>query len=230
MRFYGQHKNPQVDEYLYKTFFQGEEYRNGEGYFIECGAHDGIYDSTSLFFERELKWSGMCIEADPGLVKLLLRNRHSQDVAVLQIALTDQEGSEKDITFMQTMSSGRNPGHGGITIPEERLKNLKKHSTITPIKVPGLSMKDLTDKFHDGKILDLFVLDVEGHEVQVLEGMKGSKTFPHILCVEYPISGLESIKKVCTDLGYKFHSVVHNNAHFVHPSFPRFKELNYAED
>ena len=32
---------------------------------MECGAFDGEKHSNTLFFERERKWTGLLIEADP---------------------------------------------------------------------------------------------------------------------------------------------------------------------
>ena len=35
-------------------------YKNG--FFIECGANDGINQSTTWYFEKKLKWKGLLIE------------------------------------------------------------------------------------------------------------------------------------------------------------------------
>ena len=206
MTYYGQHKDPQVDEYLHKTFFQDQT----SGFFIECGAHDGLYDSSCRFFE-ELGWQGFNIEADPGLFKLLSRNRPKS--TNINVGLTSQKDSRTKLEFTATMSQGRNPGHGSFTIPEDRLEGLKVHNKISKIQVDAISLKDLLS---DRKVnsVDLLVLDVEGHEAQVLEGMEGG-TLPKVLCVEFPITGLEVVKDKCFKLGYSFHSCVHNNAHFV---------------
>ena len=42
-----------------------------EGFFVECGAFDGEKESNSLFFERDLAWNGLLIEADPHHYKTL---------------------------------------------------------------------------------------------------------------------------------------------------------------
>lgn len=43
--------------------------------FLEIGANDGVYLSNLLFFEAQMGWTGLCIEASPGTFKRLERNR-----------------------------------------------------------------------------------------------------------------------------------------------------------
>jgi hypothetical protein len=72
----------------------------------------------------------------------------------------------------------------------------------------------MNDKFPNN-IVDLFVLDVEGYEMEALEGMINSKFLPQILCVEYPHVGLDHIKLFLEDLNYKFDLTKDNNAYFI---------------
>jgi len=62
--------------------------------------------------------------------------------------------------------------------------------------------------------IDLLSLDAEGHEIQILEGMIGSRVLPEVVCVEYPISGLDNIKSIMSEFGYNFNFVSFNNAFF----------------
>ena len=55
-------------------FLSGRE----NGFFIECGAADGVTISNSLFFELKRNWTGLLIEANPGYHRELLdKNRHA---------------------------------------------------------------------------------------------------------------------------------------------------------
>ena len=55
------------DSVLFRTFFFSREGLPllGPGVFVETGAHDGIIDSTTLFFEKCLGWVGVLIEPHP---------------------------------------------------------------------------------------------------------------------------------------------------------------------
>lgn len=45
------------------------------GTFVEIGANDGLHMSNSFFFERQLGWRGMCVEASPATFRKLEANR-----------------------------------------------------------------------------------------------------------------------------------------------------------
>lgn len=55
------------DSVLFRTFFFTLEGMPilGPGIFVETGAHDGMSDSTTLFFEKCLGWAGVLIEPHP---------------------------------------------------------------------------------------------------------------------------------------------------------------------
>ncbi len=64
-------------------------------------------------------------------------------------------------------------------------------------------------------VIDLFVLDVEGYELNVIEGMKESKFLPTIICVEHPLVGVEKLNLVLGELGYTFDVINYNNAFYI---------------
>jgi hypothetical protein len=57
MQSFSQHGQ---DAFVYETFFKND---GGQGFFVDVGAYDGVTFSNSLFFERHLGWSGICIAA-----------------------------------------------------------------------------------------------------------------------------------------------------------------------
>lgn len=44
-------------------------------HFLEIGANDGVFLSNSLFFETQMAWRGLCVEASPATFRALARNR-----------------------------------------------------------------------------------------------------------------------------------------------------------
>lgn len=66
--YYSQHGQDQfVNETIFKNFKQGV--------FIDIGAHNGISLNNTYFFERELDWSGICLEPNPQVFDELKNNR-----------------------------------------------------------------------------------------------------------------------------------------------------------
>ena len=86
-RFYSQAGQ---DEWISSLF----EFKR-EGYFLDIGAHNGIDINNTYFLEKELGWTGICIEADPVIFSSLASNRKCTCV---NIAVSDQEG---EISFLQ---------------------------------------------------------------------------------------------------------------------------------
>jgi methyltransferase FkbM-like protein len=63
--------------------------------------------------------------------------------------------------------------------------------------------------------IDLLVLDVEGHELSVLSGMRGSPVLPKVMCVEFGYAGFDAIRNEMDQLGYEYDTNSHANAFFV---------------
>jgi hypothetical protein len=47
--------------------FQGKK----DGVFVDIGAYDGIIMSNTYYLERELGWTGVCVEADKEIYERL---------------------------------------------------------------------------------------------------------------------------------------------------------------
>lgn len=73
------------DRYVHEHFFKNK--RNGV--FVDIGAYDGITGSNSLFFEKELGWSGLCIEPLPEPFAKLKTIRNCQ---LVNTCVAAQEG------------------------------------------------------------------------------------------------------------------------------------------
>ena len=70
------------DSVLFRTFFFSREGLPllGPGVFVEAGAHDGIVDSATVFFEKCLGWAGVLIEPHPITWPKLLRAPRGRSV------------------------------------------------------------------------------------------------------------------------------------------------------
>ena len=71
MKFYGQF-DPAVDRFIYERYFVG---RPGPGVAVECGAFDGLTESSCKFFEESLGWACVNVEPYPPAFAKLVVNR-----------------------------------------------------------------------------------------------------------------------------------------------------------
>lgn len=84
------------DEWIVKEVYN---YKQG-GFFIECGAYDGITNSACYTLEKNLKWRGICIEGNSDLFKKASMIRDN----ILYNALGDCDG--KIINFYECNGDG----------------------------------------------------------------------------------------------------------------------------
>lgn len=134
-----------------------------EGFFVECGAYDGETISNTLFLERVYKWSGLLVEANMfSFSKLIARRRRAHAIPAcvslkpypmkvnftlssLQSAI-DSRGSNE--------SEGYNPVHESKTAVRSEVQCFPMYSFLMAVNRTRL---------------DYLSLDVEGHDLKVLE-------------------------------------------------------------
>jgi len=133
------------------------------------GANDGITFSNSYFFEKELEWSGLCIEPIPETFKKLEQNRK----CILEnCAISDVEGIF-DFVYIE----GKNEMLSGFN-REGVVKDVYKI-----IKVPTFRLDTLLAK-HNIVKADFCSIDVEGTELDVIKSVNWEIFKCKYLCVE----------------------------------------------
>ncbi len=181
--YYSQFKQ---DKFLNKYFFKGKR----EGVFVEVGAYDGIKDSNSLFFERELNWSGICVEPLPEMFKKLMNNRNDKCHNIM--CSIDSENGVKP--FIK---------HIGIT---DLFSGLKDHyderfSVLVDNakKVRGGFYDEIMVKTHPLKVIfeqlkidkvDYLSVDTCSSEMNVFKSIDYDKVFIHMISFDDTIHEL----------------------------------------
>lgn len=152
-----------------------------KGYFIDVGAADGITFSNTYYFEK-MGWKGLCFEPNPE--NYLLANKFRKNVE--QVAISNKTGSA--LLKINEIS----PDWSSL-IDNQKLKN--QHNII-PIKTKTLDQVIKNNKI---KKIDLLSIDVEGHELAVLESFDISSVLPKIIIVEFLTQGNKSQKNSLTN-------------------------------
>jgi FkbM family methyltransferase len=175
---------------LDKKMLKFINYRNG--FYIDCGANDGVNQSTTWYFEKYLNWKGILIEPLPKIYKELKLNR-SESNFFFNNALVSSSYKKKSIKMIDFDDS--------ITakVYNSRFSNnLNKKS----INVKAFTLNNILEKIHSRKRFDFFSLDVEGAELEVLNGIDFNKyTFNYIL-VE--TSNFKILKSFLVKKNYRF--------------------------
>lgn len=163
------------------TFERREDMRNG--FFVEVGAGDGEKNSLSLFFEKELNWTGLLIEgATPNYRKLNGTKKRKASTVKLASAVCEKTNS----AYM--IGSGESAGLVERFASREKEEGLKVWDTEwkTPYKVSCVRMADLL-KSNNVTAVDLMTIDLRAAEVaNTLRGMNFEAVPVKVLMVNMP--------------------------------------------
>ena len=208
MQFYGQFETP-VDRFIFERYFPDTGIM---GTFVECGAFDGLTECSCKFFEESMGWTGYNLEPVPWIFEKLIANRPSS--RNLNFGLSDVT---RGVQFQSVVHPrfGRDTTIGSIEhAPNTRELILNEGCSFEEITIQVLCWRDFIRK-ENIQDIDLMVLDVEGHELSVLSGMKDSHVMPKIMCVEFGHIGFGALRSTMSDLGYEYDVSSYANAFFV---------------
>ncbi len=173
-----------------------ERYFNNKrnGVFMEAGASDGTVHSICVWFEKSFGWTGINIEPHPLYFERLVKNRPNS--VNVNCALSDREIT---VELTTPIKNGKVIyGHSTIST---RVKN-KWKGEVWWNAVQTRTYSSIIEE-HKVKKLDLFVLDVEGVEISVLNDFYNCDVLPYVLAVETNKTPKEDILDLIGPLGYK---------------------------
>ena len=154
------------------------------GFFIEAGGNDGLSQSNTYAFERFRRWRGMLIEPVPELARLCRANRPRAIVVPAALVADDSVTSVpmKSANLMSRVA-------GTFATKAEEVEYLRTAQDaqdldgIYDIVVPARTLSSILEEHRIVKI-DLFSLDVEGYEIEVLKGLDLTRFRPTFMVVE----------------------------------------------
>ncbi|MFD1627493.1 FkbM family methyltransferase [Azospirillum griseum] len=186
------HGHEGQDAFVHRTFFPD---RTG-GVFLDIGAYDGVTWSNTLFFERELGWTGLCVEASPTRFAALARNRPGPN---LNIALANREGEAEflDIldgpAMMGGLSETFDPGQRAFV---DTLIHDKRLITV-PVRRLGAVLAE-----HGITHVQYCSIDTEGAERSIIESIDFSRVTIDVFSLENPPED-PGLRALMDGLGYE---------------------------
>eukprot|EP00095_Tigriopus_kingsejongensis_P001826 snap_masked-scaffold10_size831480-processed-gene-4.8 protein:Tk01826 transcript:snap_masked-scaffold10_size831480-processed-gene-4.8-mRNA-1 annotation:"hypothetical protein DAPPUDRAFT_302580" len=194
------------------------------GFFIECGAHDGETVSNTLFLERHLGWTGLLVEASQRLIPQLIGANRQAWIVPNCLSLSP---TVTEVAFGTIDRNGKilslNPGgsHEGFLSCDQS----------TTICYPLFSILKALNVSH----VDYFSLDVEGFELDILKTIPFDQVDITALSVEF-IHEEESFSKgskkkledFMTSKGYTNRAEIKNSKNFANDFI--FVQDGFRED
>ena len=153
-----------------------------DGFYIECGANDGVNQSNTWYFEKNLNWRGILIEPNKQIFEELKKNRSSKNI-FKNVALVSEDFKNKNEEIYLTKKN-----------LESKLTNV---CTFPNQKVVTETLNNILKEINVNKI-NFFSLDVEGYEEEVLRGLNlNSFDIDYILIETNNLDKINSTLKSC---------------------------------
>ena len=185
-----------------------EKYINyNNGFFVELGANDGVNQSNTLYFENNRHWKGVLIE--PILHNFLAcKLNRSKETKIFCNACVSFDYEEKfvEILYSNLMSIPVNL-ESDIANPELHAligkQFLAPHEENVAIGAVAKTLSSLLLEAGAPREIDLLSLDVEGAEIEVLNGVDFS-----LYSFKYMLIENRNFQKLCDYLGSRGYEFV----------------------
>ncbi len=173
MKFYSQIGQ---DRFLLENFFRGKR----GGVFVDVGAYDGEQLSNTLFYEKSMGWTGLCIEPLPSAFAKLKATRRA---IAENVCVADAEGEAE---FTEADDKGPHEKmFSGLSahFDPRHIKRLEFTTGRVTRRVPVVRLSSLLLK-HGLTHIDYMSIDTEGSEVAILSELDFSRFTVSVLTVE----------------------------------------------
>jgi FkbM family methyltransferase len=176
---------PDDEERLIEEFFGHAK----SGYFVDVGAAHPQFGSQSWHLEQA-GWSGVVVEPRPDMAQQLRQARRAK---VYEVACSS-------------------PRNAGRTMPMQvaadysSLNDTLVIAALRPQGVVSVAIRTLDDILEDARApapIDFVSLDVEGHEIEVLEGFDLERWRPRLILTEDHVLDLR-LHRLLQRRGYKW--------------------------
>jgi FkbM family methyltransferase len=166
------HPTYEQEQALVREFFGGET----SGYFVEVGANHPTQGSQTWHLEQS-GWTGLLVEPQPDLAAFLVTSRKAR---VFAVACSSPDNAGKTL-----------PLHiDGPRSALDRDRMAPGSQTDYVIAVPTRTLDSILDEVAAPVPLGLLSIDVEGHEVEVLEGFDFDRWQPALVLIEDHVNSL----------------------------------------
>ena len=183
------------------NFFAHLDMKNG--FFLEAGASNGLWQSNSYYLENALGWNGILVEPNKTMFESCIENRKNPKNHFYNCALVSSDYPHDIIKGYFNEKDYENilmAQIDGVEQSQERNERwLRKQSIFVPARTLDSIVKEV------GKKIDFLSLDVEGYEPQVLNGLNIEEHRPKYVCVEVWSDGEQhkEVKRYFAQQGYR---------------------------
>lgn len=165
------------DQFVNETFFKNKR----QGIFVDIGAFDGITINNTFFFEKELHWTGICVEPHPDSFRELAKTRRC---ICINGCIAPKSGTEEflyisDPAILSGLFNTYDPRHVARIYQEVQECNGK----ASLIQMPCYTFNEVMQT-HGIRHIDFLSVATEGGEYAILESIDFALCIIDVLTVE----------------------------------------------
>ncbi len=165
--YYGHHE---LDRKLKKYL----NYKNG--FFVELGANDGVRQSNTLYFEKNLDWNGVLVEPIKKKYLKCLKFRSNKNYFFNNACVSfNYKDNKIKMIYSDLMSSiSGKEIYNKVDAKKHAYDGkqyLNKNEDIEEVWVDTKTLNNIFEEINAPKLMDFLSLDVEGSEIEVLNGI-----------------------------------------------------------
>ena len=181
------------------------------GFYIEMGAHDGLINSNTYYFEKNLNWKGILIEPS-NFFDYLKKNRSKKNLFYKTVCVPFNFKSKVIFEDMGPYSKVRELASSKYLKWHEVKSKYVEDIYQKKISSPNTNnLNEILKKSNAPKLIDFFSLDVEGSELNVLNGVNFNEfNFRYLLIEITDIDNGKYVKKVIKFLQEKDYTLQAN--------------------
>ena len=191
------------NELLDKKMLKYINYKNG--FYIEMGAHDGLINSNTYYFEKKLNWKGILVEPSNYFYDLK-NNRSKKNTFYKTLCIPFNFKKKISLEEVGPYSMARELISDKFLKRQKlKIKSIKNNYSKKKLSFPALkTLNELLKKSKAPKLIDFFSLDVEGSELSVLKGVNFNQfNFKYLLIEITDVDKGKYVKKISTFLKKK---------------------------
>ena len=177
-------------DFKINKLFEGKR----DGFFIEAGANDGLTQSNTMYLEFYKNWKGILIEPIPDVYEKCGNNR-SPETIIVNAALVSNYYKQGTIKMLHTPECRGMLSSVDDATGRDLIERRSKEKPISVI-VPAMTLNNIINSEAQNKDIDILILDVEGYELNALEGLDLEKCNIEYMLIEMLVYNILIIEKL----------------------------------